>query len=69
MLLSAAEWHYAKQVNSRPFQLGSTQRWSAGGASFGQQTQPSEERSYRHWRIYFDDAGCVDVIAQSFQLA
>jgi len=23
---------------------------------------------YAHWRIYFDDAGCVDVIAQAFEV-
>ncbi len=23
---------------------------------------------YAHWRIYFDDAGCVDVVAQSFEV-
>jgi hypothetical protein len=34
----------------------------------GSQAKEASEQSYAHWRIYFDDAGCIDVIAQSFEI-
>lgn len=34
----------------------------------GSQASESQGQRYAHWRIYFDDAGCIDVIAKSFQI-
>lgn len=34
----------------------------------GDHASESQEMSYAHWRMYFDDAGCVDIIARSFEI-
>ncbi len=34
----------------------------------GSQAPEGQELLYVHWRIYFDDAGCVDVVAESFEI-
>ena len=34
----------------------------------GHQANQEPAASYAHWRIYFDDAGCIDVMARSFEV-
>ncbi len=36
--------------------------------SMAGQATSGQAASYREWRMYFDDAGCVGVIAQSFEV-
>jgi hypothetical protein len=35
----------------------------------GNQADRAEQSQYAHWSIYFDDAGCIDAIAQRFEVA
>ena len=41
------------------------ERWSV---YFGSQISQSDEGSYAHWKIFFDNIGCIDVIASEYEI-